>query len=144
MVWWKEIFKLLLGFYTNSRFFNFFFFFLKKGNPPESTEKLNNMTHCLSLCCWNRSSVRDTELSGKRYSGDLYSKTSEYYFTSIAKMAFDIMKKTQWSAMLGNWASQLVYLSVLNSFCGFLGVITCMPTHTLRLQTPLPRYNSIL
>lgn len=42
------------------------FFFLTKGNPPENTETLNNMPRCLSLCCWNRSSIGNTELSWKK------------------------------------------------------------------------------
>lgn len=66
------------------------------------------------------------------------------HFTTIAKMAFDIMKKTHVLAILGNQASQLVFLSILHSCCGLLGVITCMPTHILCLQTPLPRYNCVL
>lgn len=160
---WKNIVSKTMNKYCHSywygerKYLNFcwvfipithFSIFFSKGNPPENVEKLNNRTHCLSLCCWNRSPIGNTELSGKRYywgtSGDLYSKPCGYYFTSIAKMAFDIMKKTQRSAMLGNWASQLVHLSVLHCSCGLLGVITCMPTHTLCLQTPPPRYNGIL
>lgn len=66
------------------------------------------------------------------------------YFTNIAKMAFDITEKAYLSAILGNWASHLVCLSILRSFCGLLGVITCMPTHTLCLQTAFPRYYCVL
>lgn len=58
-----------------------------------------------------------------------------YYFTSIAKMAFDILKMMYLSAILGNQASHLVRLSILHSFRGLLGVITCMPTHVMSSNT---------
>lgn len=58
-----------------------------------------------------------------------------YCFINIAEVTFDIMKMTYLSATLGNWASQLVRFYILHSFCDLLGVISCMPTHRLCLQS---------
>lgn len=97
------------------------------------------MTHCLSLSCLKTSSTGNTDFSGKRYCRvpvEIFIPIpSGYYFTSPAKMTFDIAKKTYPSAILESWACPLLCLSVLHSFCGLLGVITCMPTHILSSNT---------